>query len=96
MPGRAGHGTAKARIPAGWGFTFAPRSVQWGQKVLIRVTPPREDVTIYYNGIPLPSHALGKGTFAVTIPPMSKNGRFTLDSGGTRVEAEEQLVVSAY
>ena len=95
-PGRAVHGAAKARMPAGWAFSFEPKSVRWGEKVHIRVTPPREDVTIYYNGIPLPSHALGKGTFVVTIPPMSKNGCFTLDSGGTQVEAEDRLVISAY
>ncbi len=94
-PGRAVHGAAKARMPAGWAFSFEPRSVRWGQKVHIRVTPPREDVTVYYNGIPLPAHALGKGTFVVTIPPMSKNGYFILDSRGTQVEAEDRLVVSA-
>ncbi len=83
-------------MPAGWGFSFEPKSVRWGQKVQIRVTPPRENVTIYYNGIPLPAHAQEKGTFVVTIPPMSKNGYFTIDSGGKQVEAEERLLVSGY
>jgi hypothetical protein len=94
--GRAVREAAKARVPAGWGFSFEPRSVRWGQEVQIRVTPPREAVTVYYNGRPLPAHARGEGTFVVTIPPMSKSGCFTLDSGGTQVEAEDRLVVSAH
>ena len=96
VPRRAVPEAAKARMPAGWGFSFEPRSVRWGQEVQIRVTPPREAVTVYYNGRPLPARALGKGTFVVTIPSMSESGRFTLDSGGTLVEAEDRLVVSAH
>jgi hypothetical protein len=96
LPGRAVREAAKARMPAEWGFSFEPRSVRWGQEVQIRVTPPREAVTVYYNGRPLPARALGKGTFVVTIPPMSKSGCFTLDSGGTQMEAEDRLVVSAH
>ena len=53
-------------------------------------------MTVYYNGIPLPARAQGKGTFVVTIPSMSKSGCFTLDSGGKQMEAEDRLVVSAY
>ncbi len=95
-PDRAALEAARARVPAGWDFTFEPKSVRWGQEVRIRVTPPREDVTVYYNGRPLPAHAMGKGTFIVTVPPMSKNGCFTLDSGGAQVEAKDRLVVSAH
>ncbi len=62
----------------------------------IRVTPPQNEVTVYYNGRPLPAHGKGNGTFIVTIPSMSKSGCFTLDSGGTRVEAKDRLVVSAH
>jgi len=96
LPGRGVREAAKARMPAGWGFSFEPRSVRWGQEVQIRVTPPREAVTVYYNGRPLPARALEKGIFVVTIPSMSKSGRFTLDSGGTQVEGEDRLVVSAH
>ena len=96
MPGRAVHEAAKARMPAGWGFSFEPKSVRWGEEVRIGVTPPKITVTVYYNGRPLPAHAQENGTFVVTIPSMSKSGRFTLDSGGTRVEAKDRLVVSAH
>lgn len=96
VPGRAVPEATKARMPAGWGFSFEPKSVRWGQEVQIRVTPPREAVTVYYNGRPLPARAMGKGTFVVAIPSMSESGRFTLDSGGTQVEAEDRLVVLAH
>jgi len=95
-PDAADRETAKAPLPAGFEFSFEPRSARWGQEVQIRVTPPREDVTVYYNGRPLPARALGKGTFVVTIPSMSKDGYFTLDSGGRQVKARDRLAVSAY
>jgi uncharacterized protein YcsI (UPF0317 family) len=81
--------------PAGWSFSFEPRSVRWGQQVTIRVTPPKKDVTIYYNGRPLPAHGKGEGIFVVTVPTMSKDGRFRLECGGAKVEAEDRLVVTA-
>jgi hypothetical protein len=95
-PVRAIHEAAKARTPAGWDFSFEPRSARWGEEVQIRVTPPRDGVTVYYNGRPLPARAKGEGRFVVTIPSMSKSGCFTLDSGGTQVEAKDRLVVSAH
>lgn len=92
--------TAGRSVPdapsAGWSFSFEPKSVRWGQQVEIRVVPPKEDVTIYYNGRPLPARSKGNGIFTVTVPTMSKDGRFSLECGGTRVEAAERLTVSAY
>ncbi len=94
--GRSAGDAAVHRPPAGWSFSFEPKSVRWGEQVEIRVVPPKEDVTIYYNGRPLPARPKGKGTFVVTVPTMSKDGRFSLECGGERVEASERLTVSAY
>jgi hypothetical protein len=83
------------RAGAGCTFSFEPESVRWGEEVTIRVVPEPERVTIYYNGTPLPYRGLGKGTFVVTIPSISKSGYFTLDCNGTKVNASDELVVSA-
>jgi hypothetical protein len=94
--GRSAPDGVAQRAPVGWSFSFEPKSVRWGQQVEIRVAPPKEDVTVYYNGRPLPARSKGSGTFIVTVPTMSKDGRFSLECGGVRVEAAERLVVSAY
>jgi hypothetical protein len=94
--GRSAPDAAAQRAPAGWSFSFEPKSARWGQQVQIRVVPPKEDVTVYYNGRPLPARSKGNGTFVVTVPTMSKDGRFSLECGGARVEAAERLTVSAY
>ena len=84
---------AAKRAEAGWSFSFEPKSARWGQEVTIRVTPPKDDVTVYYNGRPLPARPKGNGILVVTVPAISKDGRFSLESGGTRVEAEDRLVI---
>lgn len=84
---------AGGSAPAAWGFSFEPQSVRWGEEVRIRVFPGTEEITVYYNGTPLPTRVVEKGVFVVTIPTISKSGYFVVDCGGTKLKAEQELVV---
>lgn len=74
-------------------FSFEPKSVRWGDEVRLQIIPETEEVTIYLNGKPLVHRAVGKGTFVVTVPSMSKSGRLAVECAGRRVESSEELTV---
>ena len=76
-------------------FTFAPREARWGQRVDIQVPFRAESVTVYLNGMPLPKKVSGDGrTVTVTIPTATKSGYIELERDGTRVRAEEQMLIA--
>jgi hypothetical protein len=87
--------TAPQRIQPAREFTFSfePKAVRWGETVQLRVTPEIEKVVVYLNGTPLPCRTIGKSLFVVTVPTIARSGYFTLDCGGRKVRAVEELVI---
>ena len=92
-PGAQAQTAATAPALASWSFSFEPESARWGDEVRIRLVPAVENVTIYFNGTPLPHRALEKGVFAVTVPTISKSGYFVVEHGGAKVKADKELMV---
>ena len=88
----------RAQAPPGapsapWSFSFEPESARWGDEVRIRLVPALENVTVYFNGTPLPHRALEKGVFAVIVPTISTSGYFVVEHGGAKVKADKELTI---
>ncbi|MCC6748169.1 MAG: hypothetical protein IT371_10950 [Deltaproteobacteria bacterium] len=77
----------------GLSFSFSPTSVRRGDEVTLSLSGAT-DVTVWYNGRPLPKKVLNNGlTLVVTIPGDGASGYFELEWSGQRVRSPQQLTV---
>ena len=75
-------------------FTFHPESARRGGEVTLFLTPPRPNVTVFYNGRPLPKKVLAGGQrIIITIPGDGRSGFFELEFNGKRYRAQKRLRV---
>jgi hypothetical protein len=71
-------------------FTFAPPAGRRGSEVTLTLTPPRQDVMVYFDGRPLPKKVLARGRrIVITIPSDARTGYFELELKGRRYRANQ-------
>ncbi len=71
-------------------FAVTPSSGARGSEVTITVTPPRDGITVFFDGRPLPKRVLQGGrVLVVTIPSDARSGHFELELDGQRYRAKQ-------
>jgi hypothetical protein len=75
-------------------FTFHPETARRGGEVTLFLTPPRPNITVFYNGRPLPKKVLAGGRrIVITIPGDGRSGFFEIEFNEKRYRAKKRLRV---
>jgi hypothetical protein len=75
-------------------FSFHPNSARRGEDVNLYVSPPGQNVTVFFDGRPLPKKAYDDSArLVVTVPGDANSGYFELEWKGIRFRASEELIV---
>jgi hypothetical protein len=71
-------------------FEVSPAAGRRGAEVTITVKPAREEVTVFFDGRPLPKRVMQGGRIVVvTIPSDARSGYFELELDGKRYRAKK-------
>lgn len=71
-------------------FVVTPTSGARGSEVTITVSPPRDGITVFFDGRPLPKRVLQGGrVLVVTIPSDARSGHFELELEGQRYRSKQ-------
>ena len=75
-------------------FDFAPRAQRRGREVTLTLRPPTVEVTVFFNGQPLPKRTQeGGARVIITIPGDARSGYLELEYKGDRYRAKDKLRV---
>lgn len=75
-------------------FTFAPTSGRRGSEVTLFLDPPRQSVTVFFNGRPLPKRTMEGGRrLVITVPSDARTGYFELEYNGRQYRAKKKFRV---
>lgn len=75
-------------------FTVAPEAARRGAEVTLTLTPAANDVSVYFDGRPLPMRVLGNGKrIVVTVPSDAKTGYFEVEYKGQRYRSPKKFRV---
>jgi hypothetical protein len=75
-------------------FRFAPTVARRGSEVTLFLDPPRQGVSVFYNGRPMPKRVFEGGKrIVVTVPADARSGYFELEYDSERFRAKKRLRV---
>jgi hypothetical protein len=75
-------------------FSFAPRAGQRGSEATLFISPPRQNVRVFYNDRPLPIKILQGGRqIVVTIPGDARSGYFSVEYNNRSYKAKRRFRV---
>lgn len=75
-------------------FTVAPAHGPRGSEVALTLSPPRQEVTVFFNGRPLPKKVYQRGKrIVVTVPADAHTGYFEVEYNNRRYRAPKKFRV---
>jgi len=81
--------------PAAFTCELVPDHAARGQEIEIHLRPPREIVSIFYNGRPIPKIVKSGGAiFIVTVPGDAVSGAFEIQVEGKTIPCQPHLTVT--